>query len=174
MAISGIYKITSPSGKIYIGQSNNVKRRIVEHKSRSKKNNTKLYASLRKYGLNNHNVEILLVTNCSSAKNIVEEVLIKKYNCVNSGLNHLSEPTPNKGFKGKKHTKENRLKASILRKGKAPKKAIESRQKKVFCSSKNKKYRSISECARDLNISQAYASNMVNGKGKNLYGITFI
>lgn len=32
--ICGIYKITSPSGRIYIEQSRNIKRRISEYKSK--------------------------------------------------------------------------------------------------------------------------------------------
>ena len=44
MAQSGIYKITSPSGKIYIGQSSNIERRMIEHKYRSKTKNLKLYS----------------------------------------------------------------------------------------------------------------------------------
>jgi hypothetical protein len=31
--IVGIYKITSPSGKVYIGQSINIERRIKEYKN---------------------------------------------------------------------------------------------------------------------------------------------
>ena len=39
----GIYKITNPSGKIYIGQSVNIDNRISSYKNLKCKNQTKLY-----------------------------------------------------------------------------------------------------------------------------------
>lgn len=56
----GIYKITSPSGKIYIGQSINIEKRWFEYKGLSCKNQTALYRSLKKYGPKNHKYEIVL------------------------------------------------------------------------------------------------------------------
>lgn len=46
----GIYKITSPSGKIYIGQSVNIERRFLDYKKSLKKSQIKLYNSIKKYG----------------------------------------------------------------------------------------------------------------------------
>lgn len=54
--MTGIYKITSPSGKIYIGQSIDIDRRKLEHKSCNEK--SKLYSSIQKYGFENHIFEI--------------------------------------------------------------------------------------------------------------------
>tara|TARA_R110000868_G_scaffold406567_1_gene687120 strand:- start:479 stop:931 length:453 start_codon:yes stop_codon:yes gene_type:complete len=53
----GIYKITSPSGKIYIGQSVNIKRRIEQHKY--SKLITPLCRSFNKYGFENHKIETI-------------------------------------------------------------------------------------------------------------------
>jgi group I intron endonuclease len=56
----GIYKITSPSGKIYIGQSVNIHRRWKEYKYPKKEHyDYKLYNSLKKYGYTNHIFEII-------------------------------------------------------------------------------------------------------------------
>lgn len=56
----GIYKITSPTGKVYIGQSINIKKRQREYsRLQSCKNQTKLYASLIKYGYTNHTFEVV-------------------------------------------------------------------------------------------------------------------
>lgn len=55
----GIYKITSPSGKIYIGQSRNISKRWNNYKYLSCKNQTKLYNSFLKYGVEKHIFEIL-------------------------------------------------------------------------------------------------------------------
>lgn len=54
-----IYKITSPSGKIYIGQTVNFKRRMQKYKSLLCKKQSKLYSSLLKYGFENHKIEII-------------------------------------------------------------------------------------------------------------------
>ena len=58
--IIGIYKITSPSGKVYIGQSIDIYKRWRGHKSLTKKNvDYKLYNSLKKYGFENHVFEVI-------------------------------------------------------------------------------------------------------------------
>ena len=60
MKKSGIYKITSPSNRIYIGQSSDLKERFrrYKHLHRSKLL-TKLYRSFLKYGIENHKFEII-------------------------------------------------------------------------------------------------------------------
>lgn len=55
----GIYKITSPSGKIYIGQSIDIKRRFRQYKSLLCKCQHKLYRSFLKYGYDCHVFEII-------------------------------------------------------------------------------------------------------------------
>jgi group I intron endonuclease len=52
---SGIYKIESPSGKIYIGQSVDVEKRTSSYKKiYVSRNQTKLNNSFKKYGVENH------------------------------------------------------------------------------------------------------------------------
>jgi group I intron endonuclease len=53
----GIYKITSPTGKIYIGQSVDINRRKTEYKSGCHRG--KLYNSFNKHGFENHTFETL-------------------------------------------------------------------------------------------------------------------
>ncbi len=60
--ICGIYKITSPSGKIYIGQSVDCHERFLQHKSNARRRvqkNIKLYNSISKNGWEAHSVEII-------------------------------------------------------------------------------------------------------------------
>jgi len=58
--IIGIYKITSPSGKIYIGQSVNITLRWNQYKLLYKTiMGPKLYHSLKKYGCDNHTFEVI-------------------------------------------------------------------------------------------------------------------
>jgi len=67
MKISGIYKITSPNGSIYIGQSINIIRRWAEYKKlRGCGKNTRLLNSLTKHGFENHTFEI--IKQCSFEK----------------------------------------------------------------------------------------------------------
>lgn len=59
--ISGIYKITSPSGRIYIGRSVDIYKRFNEYKKLDSKTigQTRLYRSLLKYGVEYHTFEVL-------------------------------------------------------------------------------------------------------------------
>lgn len=54
----GIYKITSPNNKVYIGQSWDIASRKSAYKSVNCKGQPKLYESLKKYGWENHSFEI--------------------------------------------------------------------------------------------------------------------
>lgn len=54
-----IYKIISPSNKIYIGQSTNVEKRIKQYKRLCCLTQKVLYNSLKKYGFDNHIFEII-------------------------------------------------------------------------------------------------------------------
>lgn len=56
----GIYKITNPKNKIYIGQSTNIEKRFKDdYRNLKCKGQTKLYNSLKKYGYDNHIFEII-------------------------------------------------------------------------------------------------------------------
>jgi group I intron endonuclease len=58
----GIYKITNPKGKVYIGSSINIEKRIKYYNSVSCKAQAKLYNSIKKYGWKNHSFEV--ITEC--------------------------------------------------------------------------------------------------------------
>jgi len=56
----GIYKITSPNNKIYIGQSINVPRRFISYKNTNQNiSHIRLKNSFNKYGVENHIFEII-------------------------------------------------------------------------------------------------------------------
>lgn len=55
----GIYKITSPTGRIYIGESGNLERRKKEYSIGHCKNQIRLYESLKKYGWEAHQFDII-------------------------------------------------------------------------------------------------------------------
>lgn len=87
----GIYKITNPKGKIYIGQSINIEKRWKYYSSQyhnklDKQN--KLFNSFKKYGVDNHKFEIL--EECDIDKLNEREIYWGGYfNCIdpNIGLN---------------------------------------------------------------------------------------
>jgi group I intron endonuclease len=55
----GIYKITNPNGKIYIGQSINIERRWKKYKDWINHNQPKIFRSIKKHGIENHKFEII-------------------------------------------------------------------------------------------------------------------
>jgi group I intron endonuclease len=106
----GIYKITSPSGKIYIGKTKNLFQRFGKYKSLHCVKQNKLYNSFLKYGFGNHVVEIIELSNDLQNLNEKEIFYIKEYKSYNTshGLN-LTE-----GGDGvrKKHSIETKKKIS--------------------------------------------------------------
>lgn len=54
-----IYKLTSPSGKVYIGQAKNYSSRIRQHIVLSKKSDTLISRAIRKYGIDKFEVKFL-------------------------------------------------------------------------------------------------------------------
>lgn len=95
--VSGIYKITNPEGKCYIGGSKNVDRRIKNHKG-SQSINCKLQSSYDAFGVENHTFEV--IEECSllelSQKEYYYQVL---YNCIDDGLNIiLTKPQSKRNF----------------------------------------------------------------------------
>ena len=95
----GIYKITSPNNKIYIGQSVNVERRIFKYKKfKDCKNQFKLLNSFNKYGIENHIFEILEECNIELL-NERERYYQDLYNVIKKGLNcRLTTTIDKSGF----------------------------------------------------------------------------
>jgi len=99
--ICGVYKITSPTNKVYIGQSYNILSRwkyYQKPKDKLKLNQPKLLNSLKKYGWENHKFEILL--ECSKELLDTYEILfINEYNSYNidHGMNCTLGGESNKG-----------------------------------------------------------------------------
>ena len=85
----GIYKITSPDKKIYIGQSVNLKIRLKDYKANLAKDQKLLNYSFLKYGFKNHKFEIIHICNIEELS-VLERYYQILFNCVGSnGLNSL-------------------------------------------------------------------------------------
>lgn len=155
MSTIGIYKITNPKGKIYIGQSTNIENRFKCYNKLHCKDQPLIFNSLKKYGVQNHIFEIIKICDISSL-NDDERFFIKKYDSTdrNKGLNlthggqdyfkhsevtrkKMSEAQKgNKKTKGRKQTKEEIAKR--VKKLKGQKRSTEIRAK-MSNSQKNKK-----------------------------------
>jgi len=95
----GIYKITSPSGKIYIGQTTNFIKRKNYYKNGAKPYQVRIYNSLEKYGYDAHTIEFIeecLVENLNERERHWQEF----YNVIGeNGLNcRLTATNDKSGF----------------------------------------------------------------------------
>lgn len=130
--ISGIYKITSPSGRVYIGQSVNINKRFYTYRKLECKRQPKLYNSLKKYGYDSHLFEVIEECDINNL-NIRERYWQEFYNVISErGLNlqlvdcvgkkqmHSDETKKkiSEKSKGRVFSKETRLKMSISAKNK--------------------------------------------------------
>ena len=71
--VSGIYKINYPNGKVYIGQSNDIRRRVYEHKTGSKRVHAQLCdLKIQEFGMELDEIEILERVNIADL-DIMEE-----------------------------------------------------------------------------------------------------
>jgi len=94
--MTGIYKIISPKGKIYIGQAIDIDKRFISYNKLKCKYQPRLYNSFKKYGVQNHIFEI--IEECSVEElNIRERYWQDYYNVIGkNGLNCLLTSTTDK------------------------------------------------------------------------------
>lgn len=114
-----IYKIESPTKRIYVGQSCKWNNRKSSYKNLHCKDQPKIYNSLLKYGYNNHKIELLYEGNTTQdAIDELEIVYIKYYNSNSS--KHLNLCSGGKGHTGHLHTQESKDKMSKAKQGYIP------------------------------------------------------
>lgn len=114
----GIYKITSPSGKVYIGQSWDLETRLYRYTCNPEKHKTqvKLYNSFCKYGTINHTSEIVQELPFDITQEILDNYeifYINQYKETGYKLLNIKE-----GGWGGKHSEESKRKMSISHTGK--------------------------------------------------------
>lgn len=103
----GIYKITSPTGKVYIGQSINIEARLKQYKNSDCKRQIKLHRSLLKYGSEKHNFEI--ICECLEYElNEKERYYQDIFECI--GKNGLNCKLTASSDRSGKHSEETKLK----------------------------------------------------------------
>jgi len=112
--MTGIYKITSPTGRVYIGQSKDIGKRFRNYKCGSK-GQSRLSNSLKKYGWQSHSFEI--VEECSDdLLDSRERFWQEYYNVLGpKGLNCVYVGTDTKRVVIKKSTHKKMIKAQSKR-----------------------------------------------------------
>ena len=197
----GIYKITNPKNKIYIGQSIDIDRRFNEYKKLLCNQSKKLYNSLKKYSPNLHKFEVLEECNISEL-NSKEEYYILKYNSHINGLNiKLASKSSWTGKKRPEHshylkqygsglsylrTDQHKINMSNIMKNiwsekrediiqKIKQNKIGKKTKSVKCNETGIIYKSIKECSERMNISKGIICSFVKGKYRypTIKGFTF-
>lgn len=194
----GIYKITNPKRKVYIGQSINIERRFKQYlkSSLQKYSQTKLYNSFKKYGLDSHTFEILEECNFEELNN-KERFYQDKYNVLSkNGLNCIlistdlkpslfSKETREKMSKSKigiKCSEETRLKISKSNTGRKVtgknyeifRNAMKKRSKPIIDTKTNKIWYSLRECAKENNITKSTLNNYLLNKTKNKTSLIYL
>jgi hypothetical protein len=165
----GIYKITNPKGRIYIGQTRNYKKRISYYKYKCHNKQVRLFNSFDKYSFENHIIEFIEECkfeelnirerywqdyydvlsenglNCVLVEtNILPRIYTKEY-LLNSKIRNTGKNNPMYGIKGEKH----------------------HNSKKVICTLTNKIYNSLTECCEENNLNPKYMSRWLNGSRNN-------
>jgi len=158
----GIYKITNPKGKIYIGQAIDIKRRENEYRGLHCKGQIKLYRSLVKYGFSEHIFKV--IEECR-----VEELNIRErhwqdfYNVLEEGLNLKLTHTNTKTGKQSKETIDKI--SQKIKKG-----IVQYDSSGEFI----REWSSIKHAGESLNLDRSQISACCKGLGKSVGGFIFL
>lgn len=113
--MTGIYKITSPTNNVYIGQSRNLHKRLTAYKRMDCKEQHGIYRSLIKYGVDKHKFEVIheLQEGCSQdVLNYHECFFMRVYSVSGYTLLNIRGGGHNGSF-----SEETKTKISISKKG---------------------------------------------------------
>lgn len=168
--VTGVYKITSPSGRVYVGSSIDIAERIKHYIQLDCKAQIKLYSSFLKYGVDTHLFEVLEVCPIENLFKL-ERHYGELYNVLTTGLNLslpgdgevkglISEESKEKRsirqtgagnhYYGKKHSPEARAKISAAAAYKSPETIIKMREAQLgkTASQETKNKMAISQSGR--------------------------
>jgi group I intron endonuclease len=157
--ICGIYKITSPSGRVYIGQSICIQKRFVAYKNNECRAQHKLKASFKKYGIASHIFDTICECN-EKELNEKEVFFIKQHD--STGKNGLNISHGGVGvMRNRKHTDESKNK---IRKAKVGLIHSEETKKKMSISRNKWKHTKESKQKMSDNMQRAKILNTETGE----------
>lgn len=149
-----IYKITSPTGRIYIGQTTDYRKRLNQYRCLRCRTQTRLYNSLKKYGFTNHSFEVVEEVDNSLA-DTREIYWISEYKCYwkdeNKGLNL------NRGGNRPKHTEETKQKLSKMFSG-----GKHGKAKKLYQYTVDGQFVKKWDCLRDIQREHGYVTTWLS------------
>lgn len=162
----GIYKITSPSGKVYIGQTTNFTKRKNYYKNGAKPYQIRIHNSLQKYGYDAHTIEFIeecLVDNLNERERYWQDF----YDVIgDNGLNcRLTETKDKSGF----ISDESKAKMSEARQNRILTNKEKYRLKSLFLGRKHTEEtkRKMSESAKGRKFTAEHIAKLPqNQKGK--------
>jgi group I intron endonuclease len=128
---TGIYRITSPTGKIYIGQSINVEQRFYFYrKGKNYKTQTRLKHSIEKHGIDKHLFEV--IQTCSAEELNTQERYYQDFYDV-TGPNGLNcKLQKGDGKTGKNSAESNRKRSESMKgKNRGPRPDVSERNKLI-------------------------------------------
>ncbi|MBE2919373.1 helix-turn-helix domain-containing protein [Anoxybacillus flavithermus] len=168
--ISGIYKITNiKTGKIYIGSAVDLRRRFYAHLKSLRRNahdNKYLQNAWNKYGEDSFSFDVIEIVEDKEKLLEVEQKWIDQTLCYKRDKGYNISPTAGSTL-GLKHTKEQRLKNSLAKRGsKSPNHTIdESIAKEIKL--KLKDGLGIKEVSEMMNVSYDIVKSIKEGKAWN-------
>ena len=164
--IVGIYKITSPTGRIYIGQAINIQRRWAAYRGNCKslKRQPILRRSLLKYGAENHQFDI--IEYCSEDElNCSERFWQDEFDVLNGGLNCVLQEC---GEKRAVYNEEVKRRMSLAKIGKV-KNSI-----KVISKNTLHVFNSIREASKSYGMNKTTLAFMLHGVSPNSTDLIFL
>ncbi len=135
MQTIGIYKITAPKGRVYIGQSWNIENRKSHYKRLLCKDQPAIFNSLRKHGWENHSFSVIYQLPVDTSQEVLDSYEILYWKQYKScGFKMLNAKEPGKGGKhlvetkqkisntktGSKHSEHTKQKIRLALKGRPP------------------------------------------------------
>lgn len=165
MKICGIYKIVSPTNRIYVGQSNDIRRRILTYyEPKGGKSQVRLKASFNKHGIDLH-IFTLLEECEESLLNVRERYWQEYYNVLSKkGLNCKMTETLDKSGRLSENTKK-AIRKSLI----GTTDTCKHLMKKVYQYAKDgsflKEYISLREAERQTGIFASSIGHAIKGRG---------
>jgi group I intron endonuclease len=156
----GIYKITSPNGRIYIGQSTDIEYRFIDYRRHHCKNQIRVYNSFLTHGVENHIFEVL------------EECEFEDLDCRERHHQDIYDVTSRQGLNcmltecGEKR----RIYSEEVRKKMSDN---STNVRAVVCQKTKQEWSSVTKCAIDNNIQLLQLFRRLTGKVKNKTSFTF-
>ena len=159
-----IYKITSPSGRSYIGQTLNFRKRMSDHNNCV--SNSIFHKTVKKYGMENFTIEkIHSGVESKSKLNELETLEIVRNNTIYPNGYNM-----NLGGDSRLATEEAKRNMSLAHKGKP----AEWKRKRVKCIETGIWYDSIYIAEEELDLPRGGLSNSLNCKTKSVRGLHFV